>query len=65
MKTMLNHAKQVLETVSFDTLLFSKELQKAKLYLLPYELEQLYYWVKDFVKNKPALNKLTIDINIS
>ncbi|HLV45469.1 MAG TPA: hypothetical protein VKY32_00350 [Flavobacterium sp.] len=60
MKNKLHFFKQVLETVSFDADLFAKELQKAKTYLLPYELEQLYKWVHEFVKNKPELSELNL-----
>lgn len=60
MKRKLHFIKQVLETVSFDANLFAKELQKAKTYLLPYELEQLYKWVHEFVQNKPELSELNL-----
>jgi len=50
----------VLETVSFDPNLFAKELQKAKAHLLPYELEQLYKWVNEFIKNKPELSEVNL-----
>lgn len=64
MKNTLNHAKKVLENVSFDRNLFFKELQKASKYLLPYDLEQLYNWVNDFIKTKPELNGLSLEMNI-
>ncbi|PJR04961.1 hypothetical protein [Avrilella dinanensis] len=60
MRNKLHFIKQVLETVSFDPNLFAKELKKAKTYLLPYELEQLYKWVNEFVKNKPELSELNL-----
>ena len=38
---MYNYSKKVLESVSFDAVLFCKELEKAIKVLLPYEIEQL------------------------
>ncbi len=64
MKNTLNHAKKVLENVSFDRNLFFKELQKASKYLLPYDLEQLYNWVNDFIKTKPELKGLSLEMNM-
>ena len=40
-KTMFSYTKNVLERVSFDPLLFCKEVRKALKVLLPYEIEQL------------------------
>lgn len=60
MKSKLHFFKQVLETVSFDANLFAKELKKAKTNLLPYELEQLYKWVHEFVKTRPELSELSL-----
>ncbi|MDN3706170.1 hypothetical protein QW060_03415 [Myroides ceti] len=64
MSNTLSFAKRVLENVCFDKNLFYKEFQKASKYLLPYDLEQLYYWVKDFVKTKPELDTLALEISI-
>ena len=40
-KSMLEYSKTVLKKVSFDTLLFCKELKKAIMTLLPEEVEEL------------------------
>lgn len=47
--------KTVLQKVSFDLVLFCKELKKAIEQLLPYDLENLFLWVNSFVKEKPEL----------
>ncbi len=49
------YSKKILEKVSFDAKLFSKELNKAIHSLLPYELEQLKDWLLNFTKEKPEL----------
>lgn len=55
-RAMFDYAKVVLAKVSFDANLFSKELQKALNYLLPYEIEELKVWVNSLVKKNPELN---------
>ena len=45
----------VLERVSFDAQLFAKELQKALLLLLPFEIEELTEWLINFTNEKPEL----------
>jgi DNA replication protein DnaD len=45
----------VLESVSFDSNLFRKELEKAMKILLPYEIEELANWLVSFTKQKPEL----------
>ncbi|MDO4728261.1 MAG: hypothetical protein Q4B43_04560 [Bacteroidota bacterium] len=52
---MYSYTKKVLESVSFDPKLFSKELNKAVKSLLPYELEKLKKWLTFFIKQKPEL----------
>lgn len=54
-KIMFDYTKSVLERVSFDPILFCKELEKAIRTLLPYELEQLKEWLFDFTDSKPEL----------
>jgi hypothetical protein len=54
-KTMFTYTKIVLERVSFDPLLFCKELEKALKMLLPYEIEQLTDWLLQYTKEKPEL----------
>ena len=52
---MLEYTKTVLQKVSFDAKLFSKELQKALSRLLPYEIEELKRWLESFILDKPEL----------
>ena len=54
-KVMFDYTKSILERVSFDPILFSKELRKALKILLPYELEQLRKWLLFFTSEKPEL----------
>ena len=62
-KKMFNYSKRILETVSFDSNLFYKELEKAVKVLLPYEIEQLTDWLIGFIKEKPELQQSLIYIN--
>lgn len=55
--TMLEYTKTVLQKVSFDVRLFSRELQKAIERLLPNELEELRNWLLLFTTDKPELQK--------
>ncbi|GGD58558.1 hypothetical protein [Muriicola marianensis] len=61
-RTMLEYYKMVLQKVSFDARLFSKELRKAISKLLPYEIEELKYWLLNFVTDKPELQESLIYI---
>ncbi|WP_313807041.1 hypothetical protein [Flavobacterium sp.] len=54
-RMIYDYTKSVLERVSFDPLLFMKELKKAVKTLLPYELEQLTKWLFFFTEEKPQL----------
>ena len=62
-KIMFDYTKSVLERVSFDPILFCKELEKAIRTLLPYELEQLKEWLFDFTYEKPELKKCLVIVN--
>ena len=62
-KTMFAYTKSILERVSFDPLLFCKELEKALKILLPYEIEQLAEWLLNFTKEKPELKHCTLLLN--
>jgi hypothetical protein len=53
--SMFNYTKTVLENVSFDPVLFCKEVEKALKMLLPYELEQLVDWLYKFTTTRPEL----------
>lgn len=60
-RAMFTYTKKVLESVSFDPLLFCKELEKAVKSLLPYEIEELKEWLINFTKEKPELsNSITL-----
>ena len=48
-RMIYDYTKSVLERVSFDPVLFTKELKKAIRNLLPYEVEQLKKWLQYFV----------------
>jgi DNA replication protein DnaD len=54
-RAIFEYSKTVLKKVSFNTDLFCKELEKALKILLPYEIEELTIWVKQFTANKPEL----------
>ncbi len=54
-RAMLDYYKTVLQKVSFDVKLFSKELKKAISRLLPHEIEELKYWLRLFLTDKPEL----------
>ncbi|MGV3460956.1 MAG: hypothetical protein ACO1N9_10960 [Flavobacterium sp.] len=59
-RPMFSYTKKILESVSFDPKLFSKELEKAVKVLLPYEIEQLIDWLRGFVHEKPELKACLI-----
>ncbi|CAM3437396.1 hypothetical protein [Flavobacterium chungbukense] len=56
-KMMFDYTKSILERVSFDPILFCKEVEKAIKTLLPYEMEQLQEWLLSFVIEKPELKQ--------
>ncbi len=56
-KIMYEYTKSVLERVSFDKILFRKELNKAIRTLLPYELDLLREWLLNFIIDKPELKE--------
>lgn len=60
-RMIYDYTKSVLERVSFDPVLFCKELRKAIKNLLPYEIEQLRKWLNNFTNERPELQQyLTI-----
>ncbi|WP_333695872.1 hypothetical protein [Flavobacterium sp.] len=63
-RPMFAYTKKILESVSFDPKLFSKELAKAMKQLLPYEIEQLKDWLLNFTKEKPELKICLINVNL-
>ena len=62
-RMIYNYTKNMLERVSFDPILFTKELKKAILNLMPYEIEQLKKWLINFIKEKPELEDCLILIS--
>ncbi len=54
-RAMLEYTKTVLQKVSFDARLFSKELKKAISRLLPNEIIELEIWLQQFINDKPEL----------
>ncbi|MCG2612108.1 hypothetical protein LZZ90_11375 [Flavobacterium sp. SM15] len=62
-RNMYTYTKSILERVSFDPILFCKELEKAIKLLLPYEIEQLTEWLLNFTKEKPELRQCLIYVN--
>jgi hypothetical protein len=62
-KTMFSYTKNVLERVSFDPLLFCKEIKKALKVLLPYEIEQLRDWLLQYTEEKPELQHCQLLLN--
>jgi hypothetical protein len=62
-KLMFDYTKSILERVSFDAILFCKELEKAIKSLLPYEMEQLREWVLNFIIEKPELKQCLLIVN--
>ncbi len=55
-RAMFEYTKTVLEKVSFNKELFKKELEKAITRLLPFEIKELFLWLKKFTQNKPELH---------
>lgn len=62
-KSMFVYSKMILERVSFDPLLFCKELEKALKSLLPYEVEKLKEWLQTYTIQKPELKHSLLYIN--
>lgn len=61
---MFDYTKSILERVSFDPVLFYKELEKAIRTLLPYEMEQLQEWLLNFIVEKPELKECLLLVKV-
>ena len=61
-RKIYSYTKSILERVSFDSVLFCKELNKALLVLFPYEIEQLTDWLMNYTIDKPELRQCLISI---
>ncbi|WP_247716441.1 hypothetical protein [Sinomicrobium weinanense] len=59
-RAMYEYTQVVLQKVSFDSVLFCKEVEKAVHRLLPYELEELKIWLNQFISGKPELSQCLI-----
>ncbi|WP_348798677.1 hypothetical protein [Flavobacterium adhaerens] len=57
---MLDYTITILEKVSFDSILFSKELQKAIHTLAPHEIQKLAKWFFDYSKSHTELEQFKI-----
>ena len=62
-RQILMYTKSILERVSFDVVLFCKELEKATRVLLPFELDELREWLLSFTEEKPELRQCIIYID--
>jgi hypothetical protein len=54
-RAMFEYTKTILEKVSFDSILFCRELEKAVKRLLPYEISELQIWVRQLILQNPEL----------
>ncbi|NER14102.1 hypothetical protein GWK08_11670 [Leptobacterium flavescens] len=62
-RAMFEYTQTILQKVSFDPVLFCKELEKAVRRLLPYEIEELRIWLDQFTNGKPELTHCLIYLN--
>jgi len=62
-RAMLDYTKTVLDKVSFDSVLFCKEVKKAINRLLPYEVEEIRVFIMSLVDKKPELNQCLVYLN--
>jgi hypothetical protein len=61
-KKMLEYSKNILTKMSFDRLLFKKELSKAYQYLMEEEIEELVSWVMAKFGPKYMLKPISIRV---
>lgn len=54
-RAMLEYTITILDKVSFDVTLFTKEVKKALDYLLPHEIDELKIYIKNLISQKPQL----------
>lgn len=62
-RMIYDYTKSVLERVSFDPVLFIRELRKAVKSLLPYEIEQLKKWLQFYTEERPELKSCLTIVN--
>jgi len=54
-RAMFEYTISVLEKVSFDVTLFTKEVEKALKLLLPHEIEELKIYIQRLIIREPQL----------
>jgi len=54
-RAIFEYTKTILKKVSFDAELFCKELEKGIKRLLPFEIEELRIWLRQFTADRPEL----------
>jgi len=62
-RAMFEYTKTILDKVSFDAVLFCKEVKKALQRLLPHEIEELKIWIVSLTRQNPELNQCLIYLN--
>lgn len=63
-RAMFEYTKEILQKVSFDVVLFCKEVRKAINRLLPHELEDLKRFIIELSHNNPALNDSLVYLKV-
>lgn len=56
-RAMFDYTKTILTKVSFDPVLFCREVEKAIQRLLPHEIEELRVFILSLTEQNPKLNK--------
>lgn len=64
-RMIYDYTKSVLESVSFDPMLFKKELRKGIKNLLPYEVEHLNNWLEYYTNNRPELRNCLTELKLN
>jgi len=64
-RAMFEYTKTILKKVSFDSVLFTKELEKALQRLLPYEIEELKIFINSLVQQHPELDECLIYLKVN
>ncbi|MDA8877728.1 hypothetical protein N9I15_03715 [Flavobacteriaceae bacterium] len=62
MSKNLKYYQQILQKVSFDSHLFSKELKKAYAFLTPKDRDLLRSWVADYVEHRSDLQSVVFSL---
>ncbi|APS40009.1 hypothetical protein APR41_16625 [Salegentibacter salinarum] len=62
-RAMFEYTKTVLDKVSFDPILFCREVKKALQRLLPHEIEELRIWIIALTRKNPELNQCLTYLN--